>query len=94
MATTSSTSDIGTSEASEVEPETRSSVYDASVDTADDSEAGCSPLSLLSVLCQPAPSQLARKRKIQQNTVPALPPTGMKRCKGTTANEFLCLTIQ
>ena len=87
MATTSSTSDIGTSEASEVEPETRSSVYDASVDTADDSEAGCSPLSLLSVLCQPAPSQLARKRKMQQNTVPALPPTGTKRCKGTTAND-------
>ena len=41
-------------------------------------------LSLSSVLRQPTPSQLARKCKIQQNPVP---PTGTKRCKGSTVND-------
>ena len=45
-------------------------------------EIQCS--SLLSVLRHPIPSQLARKRKIQRNR---LPPTGTKRCKGTTVND-------
>ena len=81
---TSSSSDIGTSEVSEIELETCGSVYDASVDTSDDTEAGSSVVSLLSVLRQPTPSQLARKRKIQQNPVP---PTGTKRCKGSTVND-------
>ena len=38
----------------------------ASVDTGDDTEAGSSVVSLLSVLRRPTPSQLARKHKIQQ----------------------------
>ena len=58
---TNSTSDIGTSELSEIELETSGSAYDTSVDTGDDTEAGSS------VLRQPTPSQLAHKRSIQQN---------------------------
>ena len=61
---TSSTSDIGTSEVSEIKLETSGSAYDASVDTGDDTEAGSSVVSLLSVLRQPTPLQLARKHKV------------------------------
>ena len=63
---TSSTSDIGTSEVSEIELETSGSAYDASVDTGDDTEAGSSVVSLLSVLRQPTPLQLARKHKVNR----------------------------
>lgn len=82
---TSSTSNKGTSEVSEIELETSGSAYVASADTGDDTEAGFSVVSLLSVLCQPTtPSQLVRKRKIQQNPVP---PAGTKCCKGSTVND-------
>ena len=56
-----STSDLSTSDVSEIELETSGS--------ADDTETGSSVVSLLSVLCQPIPSQLARKRKILRNPV-------------------------
>lgn len=61
---TSSTSDIGTSEVSEIKLETSGSAYDASVDTGDDTKARSSVVSLLSVLRQPTPLQLARKHKV------------------------------
>lgn len=82
MDATSSKSDIGTSEASAVEQKNRSSMYDASVDTTDDSGAGCSPHSLLSVLCQLTPSQLACEADSE-----ATAPTGAKRWKGTKVKD-------
>lgn len=81
---TSSTSDTGTSEVSEMELETSGSAYIVSADTGDDTEAGFSVVSLLSVLCQPTPLQLVHKRKIQQH--PVLP-AGTKCCKGSTVND-------
>ena len=43
--------------------------------------------SILSVLRAPTPSHLARKRKISCN-----PPTGSKRCKGSTNADLKCVT--
>ena len=49
------------------------------------SESDSQVSSLLRVLRSPTLSQLARKRKIQRN--PSAPPTGIKRCKGTTSSD-------
>ena len=79
-----SSSDVDISEI-ELETSAIGSAYDASVDSTEDkARSGSSSASLLSVLRQPPPSQLARKRKILWNSVP---PTGTKRCKGSTVND-------
>ena len=79
-----SSSDVDISEI-ELETSAIGSAYDASVDSTEDkARSGSSIASLLSVLRQPPPSQLARKHKILRNSVP---PTGTKHCKGSTVND-------
>ena len=73
MASTSSTT--ATTESSEVSADCE--------ETETETDQSSSVTSFLSVLGQPAPSDLARKRIIQRNP----PPSGAKRCRGAVQNE-------